>query len=83
MSRTQTISLGNYWNEFIDQELAIGRYNSASEIMRDALRLLEEREASSKLEVLRAALIEGEVSGNAGKINMKQIKNQAKAKTKK
>ena len=47
--KTQTLSLGDYWNGFIANQLDEGRYSSASEVVRDALRLLEETEANSKL----------------------------------
>src|ERR1700722_7259139 len=46
---------------FVDTQVKEGRYSNASDVMRAALRLLEEREA--KLTALRAALIEGEESG--------------------
>jgi antitoxin ParD1/3/4 len=82
MSKTQTISLGEYWNSYIEEELKIGRYSSASEIIRGALRLFEEKEAASKLESLRAALTEGEESGDAGKLNIEAIKKSAKNKLK-
>ncbi len=82
MSKTQTISLGEYWNNYLEEELKIGRYSSSSEIIRDALRLFEEREAHSKLEIIRKALIEGEESGDAGKLNMNAIKKAAKNKLK-
>ncbi len=62
-AKTQTLSLGGYWNNFIESHVGQGRYASASELVRDGLRLLEEKEADSKLEALRAALIEGEESG--------------------
>lgn len=76
--KTQTLSLGDYWNGFIANQLAQGRYASASEIVRDALRLLEENEADSKLKALRAALIEGEESGDAGLLDMRAIIEEAK-----
>jgi antitoxin ParD1/3/4 len=77
-ARTQTVSLGEHWNSLIESLLKSGRYASVSEIMRDSLRLLEEREANSKLQSLRTALIEGEESGDAGELDMETIKLEAK-----
>ena len=54
---TTSLSLGEHWEVFIKNEIASGRYGSASEVVRDALRSLEERK--SKLEALRAHLSEG------------------------
>jgi antitoxin ParD1/3/4 len=61
MARNTSISLGGHFDEFISQQLADGRYGSASEVVRAALRLLEERE--DKLRALRKALRDGEESG--------------------
>ena len=47
-------SLGAYFESFVQRQLASGRYNNASEVLRDALRLMEERDA--KLQALRATL---------------------------
>ena len=77
-AKTQTLSLGERWNAYIETRIAQGRYASASEIVRDALRLLEEKEANSKLEALRAALAEGEESGDAGALDMEAIRQAAK-----
>lgn len=82
MTKTQTLSLGQYWNHFIEEELKIGRYSSASEVVRNALRPLEEKETNTKLEMLRLALVEGEESGDARKLDMKEIKKSAKNKIK-
>ncbi|MGV3279194.1 type II toxin-antitoxin system ParD family antitoxin [Rickettsiales bacterium LUAb2] len=76
--RTQTFSLGKHWNEFIDNKIKEGRYASGSEVVRESLRLLEEKEANQrKLEALRQAVIEGENSGNAGKLDMEEIRLEA------
>ena len=61
MARNTSISLGDHFTDFIDRQVAVGRFGSASEVLRAGLRLLEERE--TKLHALRAALIEGEQSG--------------------
>lgn len=61
MARNTSVSLGNHFTSFIDQRLETGRYNSASDVVRAGLRMLEEHEA--KVEALQTALIEGEVSG--------------------
>lgn len=77
-AQIQTISLGEHWNYLIDSLLKSGRYTSVNEIISDSLQLLEEREANSKLQALRKALIAGEESGDAGELNMNEIKQQAK-----
>jgi len=63
MSKNTSVSLGNHFADFIERQVDKGRYGSASDVVRAGLRLLEERE--SKLDALRAALIQGEQSGLA------------------
>ena len=63
MPRNTSVSLGDRFIGFIDERIATGRYNSASDVVRAGLRLLEEHEAS--VEALRQALVEGERSGSA------------------
>ena len=61
MARTVTVTLGPHYEEFIQANIAGGRYNNVSEVIRAALRLMEDEEA--RLAAIRAALIEGEESG--------------------
>ncbi len=61
MARNTSISLGEHFNKFIDEQLAHGRYGSATDVIRAGLRLLEEHE--TRLNALRSALIAGEESG--------------------
>lgn len=61
MGRVTSFSLGDHFNSFVEEQVKEGRYDNASEVMRAALRLLEEREA--RISALRSALIEGEESG--------------------
>ena len=62
---TTSLSLGEHWEVFIKNEIASGRYGSASEVVRDALRGMEERK--SKLRVLKAHLSEGAAQARQGK----------------
>lgn len=57
--------LGAQLKNFVDDLVAAGRYNSKSEVVRDGLRLLQEREQlrQIKLEEVRQAFQEGINSG--------------------
>lgn len=59
--KNASITLGDHFTAFIDRQITEGRYGSASEVVRAALRLLEEHEA--RVQALRSALLEGERSG--------------------
>ena len=61
MQKNTSVTLGKHFEKFISQQIKNGRFSSASEVIRAALRLLEEREV--KLNALRQALREGEKSG--------------------
>ncbi|QPK61787.1 type II toxin-antitoxin system ParD family antitoxin [Methylomonas sp. LL1] len=61
---TTSLSLGEHWENFIRSEIASGRYGSASEVVRDALRELEERKY--KLAALRTHLAEGAAQASKG-----------------
>lgn len=63
MGKNTSFSLDTHFKEFIEAEVASGRYGSASEVVRTALRLLEDRE--TRLDALRQALVRGENSGEA------------------
>jgi antitoxin ParD1/3/4 len=48
------VSIGDRWEDFVASIVKTGRYGSASEVVREGLRLVEEREA--KLQALRDTL---------------------------
>jgi antitoxin ParD1/3/4 len=58
---TRNISLTPEQDAFIDEMLEAGEYNNASEAMRDAIRVLQQRRAEEalKLEKLRVAIRQG------------------------
>ena len=78
MAKNTSVSLGENFEQLIAQQGTQGRYGSASEVVRAGLRLIEEQE--QKLDALRQALIAGENSGDAGPLDMENIKRQAREK---
>lgn len=63
MGRNTSISLGDHFEEFVDEKVSSGRFKNASEVIRAGLRLLEEEEA--KIISLKNAISEGRESGLA------------------
>lgn len=61
VGKNTSFSLDEHFSAFIDAEVSSGRYRSASDVVRSALRLLEDRE--TRLAALRQALGDGERSG--------------------
>ncbi len=70
MSKNTSILLGDHFEAFISAEISSGRYSSASEVIRTALRLLETEEQKSG--VLKKALVAGEKSGIAETFDPKE-----------
>ncbi len=58
---TMNVSLTDHLVSLVRQHVTSGRYKNASEVVRESLRLLEQRDAeeAAKLERLRAAVQEG------------------------
>lgn len=55
---TRNVVLTNHQASFVEQLVSSGRYQNASEVLREGLRLIEQREAedASRLEALRSAV---------------------------
>jgi len=78
MAKTTSFNLGDHFDQFISNQIESGRFGTASEVVRASLRLLEDEE--QKLAALRQALIDGENSGKAGKLDREKIRKKAKKK---
>ncbi len=59
-------TLGKHFESFVQAQLASGRYNNASEVLRDALRLMEDRER--RLAALDIAIERGMADIDAGRV---------------
>jgi antitoxin ParD1/3/4 len=64
-------------SEFVKEKISSGRYASASEVVREALRLMEQTE-EDRLAFLRNAWAEGQASGDAGPADFGSIKAEAR-----
>ncbi len=49
MARTMTVDLGDELREFIESLIESGDYRTQSEVIRESLRLLREKQAESRL----------------------------------
>jgi len=78
MGRNTSISLGEHFEGFVVSQVETGRYNNRSEVVRSALRDMEERER--QVEALRLALIKGEESGPYLPLNMEELIASARKK---
>jgi antitoxin ParD1/3/4 len=67
MARNTSILIGGYYENFINGQIATGKYKSVSEVVRTALRHFEEEEIQTKS--LIAALERGEESGKIRNFN--------------
>jgi antitoxin ParD1/3/4 len=66
------VSLGQRWEHFVDNKVKSGDYQTASEVLRDGLRLLEKEQLLKQISVgslagLEAKLLKAADSLNAGK----------------
>ena len=82
MGKNTSISLGDYFDQFIRGQVSVGRYKNVSEVVRAGLRLLENEER--KISILRNAIEEGmnspriesfDFDENLEKLKAKKIKN--------
>lgn len=76
MARNTSILLGEYFENFINEQIATGKYNSVSEVVRTALRIFEQEEAKTK-----SLINELKIGEKSGKIrNFDRNKNLKKLK---
>ena len=67
MARNTSILIGEYYESFINNQIATGKYNSVSEVVRTALRQFEQEEIQTKYLITELEL--GEKSGKIRNFN--------------
>ncbi|CAN7421716.1 type II toxin-antitoxin system ParD family antitoxin [Rhizobium sp. LjRoot98] len=78
MTKSAQIVLDEELGAFVDRQVREGNYASANDVVKAGLRLL--REDDAKLETLKAALIEGEESGDPVEFDFEDFLKQMHAK---
>lgn len=76
---TMNISLPGTLSEFVEKELATGEYSSASEVVREALRLLKREKAAKQeqLEILRREVMVGVDQASDGAFSDRTVEDIA------
>lgn len=74
------VSLSPQFESYIKHQLDSGKYSNASEVIREALRLKIQQDElyQVKLEALRAAITEGELSGESSYFDIHEIMQEAR-----
>lgn len=72
MAKNTSILLGDYFDNFINSQIKDGKYSSASEVIRAALRMFEHEE-TKKAELIKE-LKKGEKSGFSAGFNRETFK---------
>jgi antitoxin ParD1/3/4 len=78
--KNTSVSLGKYFDQFVQTQVSAGRYKNVSEVIRAGLRLLENEE--SKVIALRNAIQQGIDSGIAHDFDPEKHLQQLKEKRK-
>ena len=75
MAKTTSFVLGEHFEQMIAQQIHTGRYSSASEVVRDALRVFEQQQTAIKR--LNNATEEGYASGFVDELNWDALDKRA------
>jgi antitoxin ParD1/3/4 len=75
--KNTSISLGNYFDQFVSSQVIEGRYKNVSEVIRAGLRLLEDEE--SKTTALKNAIQKGLESPRVENFDFEENLKQLKA----
>jgi antitoxin ParD1/3/4 len=91
-SKKMNISLGAQWEEFVSENVRTGRYLSASEVVREGLRLLQDREQLRRIRIeeLQREVDKGmseldrgeykELSEEGMRLHMEEVKTRGRAR---
>ncbi len=80
MAKNTSVTLGEHFNNYVESKVEEGRYGSVSEVIRAALRLLEEHD--TKLLAVRAAVVDGLHSGPGEPLSFKTFGMEARRRRK-
>jgi antitoxin ParD1/3/4 len=79
--KNTSVSLGNYFDQFVSSQVSVGRYKNVSEVIRAGLRLLEDEE--NKAFALRNAIQKGLESPRVESFNFDENLIKLKAEKRK
>jgi antitoxin ParD1/3/4 len=75
---TMNISLPDLMKEWVATQIETGRYANSSDYVRDLIR--RDQESKAQQEALQAAITTGLESGNAGPLDMEEVKRKGREK---